>query len=189
MSPWHTDPDLAPHLHPDFPDDVRVIVHDGEPRRTGTAPELCWVRIEAQAGELHLPARPAFGDAPAAGPETRRVYRGTLLNTPHGLRTIGEGDALLFVAVAGLDGALRVTSAYLAERPAWTLSPCSGCGADQALDPPSVMARTRFGGMGGGSVEMFTAFCFCGGTQALARLDREEHDPAPRRRPWWKFWA
>ncbi len=34
-TPWRTDPALVDKLHPWYPDDLQVLVHDGEPRRTG----------------------------------------------------------------------------------------------------------------------------------------------------------
>ena len=60
-----------------------------------------------------------------------------------------------------------VTAAYLAERAAWTIAPCPRCGLGEGLDPPSVMAATRFPDAAV-AVEAFTAHCAaCGPPSAL----------------------
>jgi len=64
---WRVDPTLRGTFHPRFPDDLQVLVHDGEPRRTGKGTELCWLRVVAVddaaarrfVGELtHPPPQP-----------------------------------------------------------------------------------------------------------------------------------
>ncbi len=40
--PWRSDPLLEGRFHPEYPDDLQVIVHDGGPRLTKNAPELMW---------------------------------------------------------------------------------------------------------------------------------------------------
>lgn len=46
--PWRTDPALSGRFHPDYPDDLQVIVHDGGPRFTEKPPELIWVTVTAK---------------------------------------------------------------------------------------------------------------------------------------------
>jgi hypothetical protein len=175
---WRSDPALARHFHPDYPDDLQVLVHDGEPRRTGRAPEACWVRVTGLHAVARVPGGPSdpeltFDPAAVVWHE-RAIYRATLLNRPHQLQTIAQGDPLLFVAAKGLPHPLRVTEAYLAERPLWAVVACNRCGADEALDPPTTMARLRFPDAPEGSEPVaFTAFCPCGGTMTLARVDAE----------------
>lgn len=141
--PWRTDPGLRGRFHPQYPDDVQVLVHDGEPRRSGKRTEVCWVRVVA-------------GDD--------GLYEGELLNQPHGLVTVKAGDRIRFFARAGGKHPLYVTAEYLAERDGWEIQPCPSCGLREALDPPSVMARTRFPEAVGDAVPvMFTAHCaLCG---------------------------
>ena len=42
---WSKHPLLQERLHPEHPDDLEVIVHDGGPRITDRKPELMWVTI------------------------------------------------------------------------------------------------------------------------------------------------
>ena len=69
---------------------------------------------------------------------------GKLLNQPHKLTTVSEGDEVRFVAAEGLEKGLLVTAQYLEECAVWAIQPCNKCGLVDTLDPPSVMARTRF---------------------------------------------
>jgi len=161
MSTWRTDPALASRFHASFPDDLQVLVHDGEPRRTQRRPELCWVRV---IGRDDGPARPG------AQVDDRAVYRAQLLNQPHALTSVRQGDTLRFYAAAGAKHPLTVSEAYLAERAAWRIGACA-CGLYEGLDPPSTMWRTRFPDVDAVAVA-FSAFCpLCGGTQMLERVD------------------
>lgn len=166
-TPWRTDPALVDKLHPFYPDDLQVLVHDGEPRRTGRRPELCWARI---VGHLMGPERRVLASdesAPPRDPLPRTVYTGELLNQPHNLTTIHRGDAIRFYASAGCEHPLMVTQAYLAARAEWSIEPCRGCGLCEGLDPPPVMAGTRFPGAEA-TPFMFSSHCpLCGGTQLL----------------------
>jgi hypothetical protein len=174
-APWRSDPALRERLHQSFPDDVQVLTHDGEPRRTQRGLEECWVRI---TGAFTGPARTALHNEKSGHPEAdfaRRdtapgaVYAGTLLNAPHQLQTVRQGDTVLFLCGGGLDSPLLVTEQYLAERGEWAIAPCSKCGLSECLDPPPVMARTRFPAMPpDATMKQFTAFCpRCGGMQML----------------------
>ena len=175
MSPWHGDPALQDRFHPSHPNDLQVMVHDGEPRRTRRTPEACWVTVAGVHGVLRMPIAPSDALPVKSGTVSwaeRPVYQGTLLNQPRQLDTVRQGDTILFVHAPGIPHLLHVTANYLAERSQWVFVPCNKCGADQALDPPSIMARTRFPDMPEGSVMMsFTAFCPCGGTMMLSALE------------------
>ncbi len=153
--PWRTDPGLQGRFHAQFPDDLQVLVHDGEPRRTGKRTELCWVRVVAEEARLAAPA--------GAGEAATRIYVGELLNKPHGLSTVTAGERIRFVPAPGGRHPLYVTAAYLAERGEWDIAPCSSCGLAETLDPPTVMAQTRFPDAGETAPVMFTAHCaLCG---------------------------
>ncbi|HEY4179146.1 MAG TPA: hypothetical protein VGM90_20020 [Kofleriaceae bacterium] len=197
MSTWRADPALQGQFHAEFPDDLQVMVHDGEPRRTQKVPEACFVRITSIAGSLRLPHAPAGASPPFKAAllsfTDRPVYSATLLNQPHKLSTVRANESILFVTAPGLPHPLHVTAQYLRERPQWVIAPCSGCGGDQTLDPMSTMAKTRFPNAPGGMVPMaFTSICPCGGTMMLTMTDLPL-SAAPGaatdgKKPWWKFW-
>jgi hypothetical protein len=170
---WRKDPALAGKFHPSYPDDVQILLHDGEPRRSGLEPELCWVRV---VGHEDGPERPVVeGESGPARSPGRRVYVAALLNRPHQLASLRQGDRVRFLADGGGEHPVMVTGDYLAERADWQFQPCSSCGLCEGLDPPSVMAATRFPDMEGDPI-MFTAQCpLCGGMQQLRRKDA----PAP----------
>jgi hypothetical protein len=198
-APWHADPALSGRFHPDHPNDLQVVVHDGEPRRTSRAPEACWVTVTGVRGAMRVPTPPPDAKPPLHAGQVRfaerPVYQGTLLNDPNQLATARKGDTLLFVTTPGIPHPVRVTEAYLAERGGWAFIPCNKCGADQSLDPPTVMARTRFPDAPQGAVPVaFTAFCPCGGTMMLCLVEgagAAANGPGPEKqaaKPWWKFW-
>jgi hypothetical protein len=101
----------------------------------------------------------------------RVVYDGTLLSRPKKLTEIRQGSDVLFLYAPGLPHPLQVRPMYLEERPRWAFAPCDRCGTDQALDPPSIMVKTRFSAAPTRSVPVaFSAVCPCGGTMVLALL-------------------
>ncbi|WP_163995896.1 hypothetical protein [Pyxidicoccus caerfyrddinensis] len=179
-SPWRQDPHLQGRFHESHPNDLEVLVHDGEPRRTGRRPELCWVRVlRAERGpSRRVLYRP--GQTQLSQEEFQRRYSGDtwvyvarLLNAPHGLQDIHQGEELRFLSGAGLYHPLHVTPQYLQEREGWHIAPCDKCGWSEAFDPPSVMARFRFPDMPpDAELEGFTSFCpMCDGVQLLSRVD------------------
>src|SRR5213078_1242072 len=189
MAVWRSDPELSARFHPQYPDHVQVVLHDGEPRRTQRKPETCWIEVTALHARVRFASVARAPGAPLATERVhwieRPVYRGTLLHATHAL-TIQNGQSLLFVVVPGIPYPLQVDEAYLAERVQWAFRPCDRCGADQGLDLPTTMARTRFGDHPGSVPIRFTAFCPCGGTMELQRLDAaaepahaSEPPPAP----------
>jgi len=178
-TPWRIDPEFAGRFHPQYPDDLQVIVHDGESRRTKRQPEACWVRAHAVPYAL----RYAIGSPDAESShglryQVRRIYQGTLLNPPQQLELTRVGEDLLFMHVPGLPHPLQVRPDYLKERLGWSFIPCESCGIDQGLDPPSVMARTRFPDQAPDVLmEAFTSFCPCGGRFVVVALtpDASQH--------------
>lgn len=196
-APWHDDPELRDRFHPQHPNDLEVLVHDGEPRRSGRGPEGCWVSVRGVRQTLRFPVAPADAAPPLRSDAVRwverRVYEGVLLNQPNQLTTARKGDTVLFVTSPGVPHPVRVTEDYVRERGWWSIQPCNSCGADQALDPPTQMARTRFPDAPAGATPVaFSAFCPCGGTMLLALVEdaaspAEPPEP-PARKPWWKFW-
>ncbi|HEY4058185.1 MAG TPA: hypothetical protein VGM39_16345 [Kofleriaceae bacterium] len=200
MATWHSDPALT-FPYAEFPDDLQVMVHDGEPRRTQKQPEACFVRITGIAGTLRIPSAPQGTPPPLTADKLtfteRPIYTATVLNKPHHLTTVRAMESIYFVTSPGVPHPVHVTAQYLRERPQWSLTPCNKCGADQALDPMSVMAATRFPNAPGGAVPiMFSAFCPCGGTQMLAMTElppgvapgSTASASGDGKKPWWKFW-
>jgi hypothetical protein len=117
----------------------------------------------------------------------RTVYAGKLLNAPNQLTTVRAGAPIQFIHAPGLPHPLLVNAQYRRERPKWCFIPCTGCGADQALDPMTTMAYTRFPTAPGGYAPVaFSAICPCGGMMLLSLIDRRG-GPGDAT-PWWKFW-
>ncbi|HEY1187878.1 MAG TPA: hypothetical protein VGE74_09485, partial [Gemmata sp.] len=157
---WQEHPKLQGRFHPEYPDDLQVLVHDGGPRLTRNAPELMWVRVTGCAGD---------------------AFTARLLNQPHHLASVKLGDEIRFVVPDGGEHPLRVTEKYLAERPDWGITPCNKCGLSELFDAPSDLIRVVFPNApaDGAQMQAFTVFCgACGGVQ-LARSRRAE-DPEPR---------
>lgn len=149
MTSWRRAPELQGRMpHPDFPDDLQVVVHDGGPRTTKRAPELMWARITGVRGG---------------------VFVARLLNKPHQLDSVRSGDEILFVVPAGWKYPLRVTEQYVAERGDWIITPCGKCGLSELFDPPSALMRVVFPDTPPDAImDMFTARCGgCGGAQVV----------------------
>ena len=168
---WRDHPKLRGRFHPEYPDDVQVIVHDGGPRLTNHRPELIWVRIIHWDGNL---------------------FRGTVLNQPEQLSSVSQGSEIQFLVPDGGEHPLMVTDKYLGERGYWIIQPCDQCGLSELFDAPSDLMRVVFSGAPPDSaMEMFTAFCgACGGVQVVQHREEqiEENSPEQQERKWWQFW-
>jgi hypothetical protein len=167
---WREHPKLRGRFHPDFPDDVQVLVHDGGPRLTDRRPELVWVRVTGCAGD---------------------VFTGRVLNQPHQLVTVSEGSVIQLLVPDRGEHPLLVTDKYLEERPEWDIEPCNRCGLSELLDAPSDLLRVVFPDTPEGTVmQVFTAFCgVCGGIQLVKQQGTGSEVPAlPRPKRWWQFW-
>jgi len=172
MSEWRDHQKLEGRFHPDYPDDIQVLVHDGGPRLTDHRPELVWVRVTASAGS---------------------VFTGTVLNQPQQLTSIQEGSVITFLMPDGGQHPLMVTERYLRERPDWVVHPCQQCGLTELFDAPSDLVRVVFPNMPqGATAKIFTAFCgACGGVQVVQHKDAQIDDHPQlgrRRKKWWQFW-
>jgi hypothetical protein len=157
--PWRNSPDLVERFLPDYPDDLQVVVHDGGPRFTDRAPELVWVRVTGK-------------DANA--------YRGTVLNQPDGLKTVKQGDSILFLACR--DKKLYpflVSEKYLQERSNWVIEPCNKCGFAELFDAPSDLIHKIFPNLPKDStMEGFTSFCpLCRGVQLVHQPGLDTNEP------------
>jgi len=92
---WRQHPKLRGRFHPDYPDDIEVIVYDDDLETSTNTPERIWVRVTAMAGD---------------------IFCGVLLNQPYNLKTLNEGDEVLFTVVDGIDYPIRVMEDQLRER-------------------------------------------------------------------------
>jgi hypothetical protein len=115
-------------------------------------PEVVWVTVTEYSGD---------------------VFKGRVLNQPNQLRTVKQGDLILFIVPERSEFPLRVTARYLEERSQWTLHPCTRCGLTELFDAPSDLLRAVFRNTPpGASIETFTALCgACGGIQIAFRKD------------------
>ncbi|MEM8882986.1 MAG: hypothetical protein AAGD14_02865 [Planctomycetota bacterium] len=156
---------MRDRFHPEYPDDLEVIVHDGGPRLTQRRPEQVWVTV--------------------IGRNPQGVFAGRVLNQPAQLESVSEGSVIRFVVAAG-GHALMTTGKYLAERPAWEVGACDRCGLDELLDAPSDLIAAIFPNVPDDAVVgTFTSFCgLCGGGQVVRLVE----EPAPTRKRWWEFW-
>jgi len=163
---WRTHPDLKERLHPEHPDDLQVIVHDGGPRISDRKPEAVWVTITG------------CDDT---------VFAGRVLNAPTQLRSIHQGQTIRFLTRTGVEHAVLATDRYLEERAGWSIHACDRCGLSELFDAPSDLLKVIFPNLPSGAVpEMFTSFCpLCGGVQAVEALAAS---PEEKKEPWWRFW-
>jgi hypothetical protein len=169
---WRNHPKLKGKFHPEYPDDVQVLVHDGGPRLTDHRPELVWVRVTTCTGS---------------------VFKGTVLNQPKQLTSIQEGSVVAFLVPDGGQHPLMVTEKYLQERPDWIVHPCQQCGLTELFDAPSDLMRVVFPDLPDGStMGIFTAFCgLCRGVQVVQHKDAQVEDLShlgETKKKWWQFW-
>lgn len=172
---WRKHPRLINLLHPDYPDDLQVVVHDGGTRLTSRHPELVWVRITKYA---------------------EGVFTGRVLNQPSQLSSVSEGSEILFILPEYGEHPLLVTEKYLKERHEWIICPCEQCGLSELFDAPSDLIHMAFPGTPKDStVSVFTTFCgVCGGVQGVQHKSSnpETFEAASNQydlgKAWWKFW-
>lgn len=147
---WRKHPKLQGRFHPEYPDDVQVIVHDGGPRVTDRRPEGVWVTVTDCTGD---------------------VFKGRVLNQPNHLKTVKQDDIILFIVPERGEFPIQVTPKYLEERKSWTVLPCKRCGLSELFDAPSDLLRIVFPETAlSSTLETFTAFCgACGGIQVVVR--------------------
>ena len=156
MTHWRDDEQLRGRLHPEYPDDLQVVIHDGNPRRSGHAPEAVWARIVRSEAEC---------------------YVAVCLNHPQAVTAVDEGETFRFRVSDTAEFPFLVTEQYLADRAEWIVMPCGECGFDELFDAPSELAA-GFAAEApeGGTVELFTQFCpLCGGVQTVCSREAVEH--------------
>jgi Uncharacterized protein conserved in bacteria (DUF2314) len=178
---WQTHPKLRGKFHPEYPDDLQILVHDGGIRFSQSPPELLWVRTVGMDAD---------------------VFRGQVLNQPESLRLVRQGETVQFIVPEVGPHPILARPKYLAERKDWNISPCQRCGMTELFDAPSDLMKKIFPEfqqqMQGTEEELmaFTVFCsICDGVHIVERkgaTDRSLVMPAfqvLRKKPWWKFWG
>lgn len=161
---WRHDPRLAHRLHPEHPDDVRILLHDGGPIGAPPPPERVWVRIVGQF--------------------SADVYTAVLLNRPHRLTRCAAGDLLHFAVSGSGAEPVHVSRRHLDERARWTVEPCDRCGLFEVFEAPSDLRAAYFSepAPGADTMVVFTSTCpVCGGTQIVGLRDEAADQPGVAR--------
>ncbi len=179
---WREHSKLKPRFHPDYPDDLQVLVHDGYPRLSGHQPELVWVRITGCKNN---------------------IFRGKVLNQPMQLTSVSKNSEILFIIPDSGEYPLLVTEKYLQERSQWFIQPCNKCGMSEIFGTPSELISGLFSSRPTDfRMEGFTAFCgVCGGVLVISHIDYNPEDEessenqskltsdrSHQNKAWWQFW-
>lgn len=153
-TPWRMHPRLMGRFHPQYPDHLQVIVHEGGPRLTKARPELVWVQTTDAVGE--------------------DIFAGRILNQPQQLPSLKSGDVIRFIVPTSGRYPIMTTDKYMAERPHWKIHPCNKCGLSELFDVPTDLFRAIFPNASATEeIEMFTSFCgICSGIQGIERMNR-----------------
>jgi hypothetical protein len=147
---WRNHPNIAGRLTRQYPDDLQVVVHDGGPRMTDRRPEVVWVRVVGNHGD---------------------VFSAKLLNQPNQLCSVKLGDSIEFVVPVTGKYPIQVRPKYMKERSAWIVAACEKCGLSELFDSPSDLIAKVFPNLPpDAGMESFTAICgMCGGVQVVRR--------------------
>jgi hypothetical protein len=151
---WRTDPTVKSKFVTQYPDDIQVVVHEGDMRITQRPLELIWVKITGHAAPY---------------------YKGFLLNQPQNLATLHQGSEIIFKIETGCEHPVRVLEEYIKDRKEWIVKPCEGCGLNEAFSPVAALTKLSFpNNPPDSTVEAFTSRCnLCGGTQVIYHKDVE----------------
>jgi len=155
---WHADPGLKDRFHPEYPDDLQVIIHKGSSYTSQSVPELVWVTVIS---------------------EKNASYSGILLNQPSPDLGYSVGDTIYFKMPSGIEYPLTFTREYLQDRSNWHIEPCSQCGFDELFDLPVKIYEARFPNLRdiitedeSADISAFSLHCeLCGGIQKIYHLE------------------
>jgi predicted RNA-binding Zn-ribbon protein involved in translation (DUF1610 family) len=147
---WQNHPRIKSYIHPEYPNDLQVLIHDGSSYVSNKHFELVWVTITGVSSD---------------------VFTGRLLNQPCQITQVRQGDTIYFILPESSEYPLFVTPKYLIERPNWHIYPCQKCGFDELFDAPSDLMQVVLSGTPQDTIiETFTTFCpICGGVQIVQR--------------------
>ncbi len=166
-NPWRVNPKLKDKFHPEYPDDIEAIVHEGF-RVSDSKPEQMWIRVQEFDGS---------------------IFKAILLNQPFQLKNLKQGDKCLFILEPKLGVLVRVTTEYLNDIKMWEITPCDKCSNSTLFDPPSRIMHAAFPGLPeGATTEGFTTFCpFCGGVIIVKNVGLQVNKKVKKKR-WYEFW-
>ena len=175
-TPWRNNPIFKGKFHPEYPDDLQVLIHAGNPRFSGKRPEAVWVRITRNQDT---------------------VYFGNILNKPQFLDNLHQGDEISFLKVESAPFPFLISPNYVDDRKKWVISPCDKCGFAEMFEPPSkkVESFMKENQITEENVPiMMTTFCpLCGGAQILGKIGTEAETKLRdfklvAKKRWWMFW-
>lgn len=167
MEPWRSDPNLKRHFHPQYPDDIQLLVHEGSFRFTSAKPERMWATVLEGIEITDLEGKPI------------RAYKAKLINQPFNLKTLQMGSEILFVPSTTFQLPIRVTQEYLNDRKTFDIKPCDRCGLSELFDPVQQLIALTFPDMKTHVEEhpehaqgiMFSSICpFCGGVMLVSHI-------------------
>lgn len=169
MNIWHKDAALKGRFHPQYPDDLQVLVHEGSFRFTETSPEVMWARV---FGLFEITTNEG---------RTAQAYKAILLNQSNQLKTLKIEQEILFVAHSNYKYPIRVTQDYLVERASYVIEPCMQCGLPETFDPITKLLEHSFPDLkrmldsDKRLQPSFTSFCpLCGGTMLVRHKELTE---------------
>jgi hypothetical protein len=156
---WRDDPNLTGRFHPEYPDDLQVIVHDGGPRISEVPPEVIWATIVGTG---------------------QGYYTAIAHNQPFRIKSISQGEEFKFVIPKNAKYPFLVTDKYLEEKTKWKIIACEKCGNDELFDAPSTLISRIFPDLPKDpnlQMQNFTSFCpMCGGVQIIVNRDAENEN-------------
>jgi len=119
-APWHQDPALKGHFHPECPDDLQALFFFPETK----AKEKIWVRLHKVAEEI-------------------QGYQGELLNQPHSTDSLKKGEFVYLRKSPGLPKPVYVSPSMKEDLIEWTMC-CQQCGFDMLFHPVKQLAARQF---------------------------------------------
>jgi hypothetical protein len=144
-------------IHPELPDVIQVIVHDGVIGESDRRPILSWVRV-TECDEA--------------------VLSGTVISKDIHLRETKEGSHILFIVPDEGAYLLQITRRYILDRSLWRLlMPCKTCGLTELFNSPFELVGLSFPCLSPDELRqgfIFTTRCgWCGGGMVI-RLKRNK---------------
>ena len=146
---WENCAALLGRTHPNYPDDLQVVVHQGGPRFSSLPPEYIWVKIIGY---------------------DQGIFKGTIRNKPHNLTDYKLGSEILFHIPSNKScKPVMLTQEVVHESKQWTVVPCTKGYNEILFDPPSKFVEKIFPNLGADNgPEAFTYFCgICGGVMVV----------------------
>lgn len=177
---WRHHPALKKLFHPDHPDDLPAIIHDGF-RAATRSPEKVWITVKGIQNNL---------------------LEGILLNEPEQLPDIKQGQQYKFlISTVGIP--ILVSDEYLDQTQEWVIEiPCNECGNDVLFDTPQELISIAFPDLPeDATMDAFSTFCpLCKGAMVIkhkdAKLDEDSFagnsagkpSRAKSKRKWYQIW-